>query len=178
MVLRAGQDCGRHHGPAVAGLFVGRRDRRRAANRVRHVVRSTVDRIHRHGGRSVLSHDACVGSRESGTTTPFDHSRSIHNREGLDRCAGRGRHHARWKLSRAANPQRVAICVRIRVATVRIASRCTRRKENYARQDSNLQPSVPKTDALSNCATGACVSRDLAYASRPRATSVGACGTC
>ena len=25
----------------------------------------------------------------------------------------------------------------------------------YARQDSNLQPSVPKTDALSNCATGA-----------------------
>jgi hypothetical protein len=27
--------------------------------------------------------------------------------------------------------------------------------KNYARQDSNLQPSVPKTDALSNCATGA-----------------------
>jgi hypothetical protein len=26
---------------------------------------------------------------------------------------------------------------------------------NYARQDSNLQPSVPKTDALSSCATGA-----------------------
>ena len=26
----------------------------------------------------------------------------------------------------------------------------------YARQDSNLQPSVPKTDALSNCATDAC----------------------
>jgi len=25
----------------------------------------------------------------------------------------------------------------------------------YTRQDSNLQPSVPKTDALSNCATGA-----------------------
>jgi hypothetical protein len=25
----------------------------------------------------------------------------------------------------------------------------------YARQGSNLQPSVPKTDALSNCATGA-----------------------
>ena len=29
----------------------------------------------------------------------------------------------------------------------------------YARQDSNLQPSVPKTDALSNCATGACAAR-------------------
>jgi hypothetical protein len=29
------------------------------------------------------------------------------------------------------------------------------RKKKYARQDSNLQPSVPKTDALSNCATGA-----------------------
>ena len=28
----------------------------------------------------------------------------------------------------------------------------------YTRQDSNLQPSVPKTDALSNCATGASVS--------------------
>jgi hypothetical protein len=27
--------------------------------------------------------------------------------------------------------------------------------KNYARQDSNLQPSVPKTDALSSCATGA-----------------------
>jgi hypothetical protein len=25
----------------------------------------------------------------------------------------------------------------------------------YTRQDSNLQPSVPKTDALSSCATGA-----------------------
>jgi hypothetical protein len=29
------------------------------------------------------------------------------------------------------------------------------RQKKYARQDSNLQPSVPKTDALSNCATGA-----------------------
>ena len=27
--------------------------------------------------------------------------------------------------------------------------------DEYTRQDSNLQPSVPKTDALSNCATGA-----------------------
>ena len=27
--------------------------------------------------------------------------------------------------------------------------------DQYTRQDSNLQPSVPKTDALSNCATGA-----------------------
>lgn len=29
--------------------------------------------------------------------------------------------------------------------------------QEYTRQDSNLQPSVPKTDALSNCATGACM---------------------
>ena len=29
-------------------------------------------------------------------------------------------------------------------------------QKEYTRQDSNLQPSVPKTDALSNCATGAC----------------------
>lgn len=29
----------------------------------------------------------------------------------------------------------------------------------YARQDSNLQPSVPKTDALSNCATGAALAK-------------------
>lgn len=29
----------------------------------------------------------------------------------------------------------------------------------YTRQDSNLQPSVPKTDALSNCATGAWLNR-------------------
>ena len=29
----------------------------------------------------------------------------------------------------------------------------------YARRDSNPQPSVPKTDALSNCATGACLAR-------------------
>lgn len=28
--------------------------------------------------------------------------------------------------------------------------------DQYARKDSNLQPSVPKTDALSNCATDAC----------------------
>ena len=28
--------------------------------------------------------------------------------------------------------------------------------DEYARKDSNLQPSVPKTDALSNCATDAC----------------------
>ena len=35
------------------------------------------------------------------------------------------------------------------------ADRCGPAAE-YTRQDSNLQPSVPKTDALSNCATGAC----------------------
>ncbi len=29
--------------------------------------------------------------------------------------------------------------------------------DQYARKDSNLQPSVPKTDALSNCATDACL---------------------
>jgi hypothetical protein len=33
--------------------------------------------------------------------------------------------------------------------------RLAAQKRQYARQDSNLQPSVPKTDALSNCATGA-----------------------
>ena len=32
------------------------------------------------------------------------------------------------------------------------------RLTKHARQDSNLQPSVPKTDALSSCATGARVS--------------------
>jgi hypothetical protein len=31
-------------------------------------------------------------------------------------------------------------------------------RKKYARQDSNLQPSVPKTDALSSCATGAALS--------------------
>ena len=30
-----------------------------------------------------------------------------------------------------------------------------RKNFKYTRQDSNLQPSVPKTDALSSCATGA-----------------------
>jgi hypothetical protein len=33
----------------------------------------------------------------------------------------------------------------------------------YARQDSNLQPSVPKTDALSNCATGANAEKALFF---------------
>jgi len=32
--------------------------------------------------------------------------------------------------------------------------------QQYARRDSNPQPSVPKTDALSNCATGACCLSD------------------
>ena len=43
---------------------------------------------------------------------------------------------------------------------------------NYARQDSNLQPSVPKTDALSNCATA--LNPDdpsVAYAVRRLSTS-------
>ncbi len=33
---------------------------------------------------------------------------------------------------------------------------CGKVLRKHARQDSNLQPSVPKTDALSSCATGAC----------------------
>jgi hypothetical protein len=38
-------------------------------------------------------------------------------------------------------------------------------KNKYARQDSNLQPSVPKTDALSNCATDAFHTKILVHLS-------------
>ena len=46
---------------------------------------------------------------------------------------------------------------RVRSSTLcELAGRAEFAKEKeYTRQDSNLQPSVPKTDALSNCATGA-----------------------
>ncbi len=42
----------------------------------------------------------------------------------------------------------------------------------HARQDSNLQPSVPKTDALSNCATDALQVEHLIETHHPREARV------
>ena len=55
----------------------------------------------------------------------------------------------------AANWQTVASSAPICTNLHRPVALCIARPKKYARQDSNLQPSVPKTDALSNCATAA-----------------------
>jgi hypothetical protein len=89
------------------------------------------------------------------------------------------------KNREAANPKRVASCAPARAAMRQIASRSTRLEEQYARQDSNLQPSVPKTDALSNCATGAwqfslrcSARRDKRGAGAGRGAASAQCGGC
>ncbi len=41
------------------------------------------------------------------------------------------------------------------------------RRDEYARKDSNLQPSVPKTDALSNCATDAFLAYHVIIRNKP-----------